>query len=81
MQRAGKLDQAIDPQLVARVVLVFVMGLMHMETLLPQLIGDAKWHDFVQDRVAALIGALDSETNAQSAKDGETNRSRTTKQK
>jgi AcrR family transcriptional regulator len=81
MQRAGMLDQASDPQSVARAVIVFVMGLMHMETLLPQLVGDAEWHDFVQERVAALIGALDLETSVQSAKDGESNRSRTTRLK
>ncbi|MBV8970390.1 MAG: TetR/AcrR family transcriptional regulator, partial [Verrucomicrobia bacterium] len=52
MQRAGKLDQSIDSQSLACVLMVFIMGLMHMETLLPQLIGDPKWHEFVQDRVA-----------------------------
>jgi hypothetical protein len=31
-----------------------------METLLPNLFGDAKWHDFVQDRAAALMGMPDS---------------------
>jgi AcrR family transcriptional regulator len=56
LQRAGNIDQTIDPQSLARVMIVFVMGLMHMETLLPQLVGDSEWHDFVQDRVAALIG-------------------------
>jgi hypothetical protein len=60
MQRAGKLDQAIDPESLACVIMVFVMGLMHMETLLPHLLGDAKWHDFVQDRAAALMGMPDS---------------------
>jgi AcrR family transcriptional regulator len=56
LQRAGKLDPTIDAQLLACAAMVFVMGLMHMETLLPQLVGDAKWHGFVQDRVAALMG-------------------------
>jgi AcrR family transcriptional regulator len=60
MQRAGKLDQTIDSQSLACVLMVFVMGLMHMETLLPQLVSDAKWQDFVQDRVAALMGMPDS---------------------
>jgi len=55
MQRAGKLAQAIDPESLACVIMVFVVELMHMETLLPHLVGDAKWHDFVQDRAAALI--------------------------
>ncbi|MGA8656805.1 MAG: hypothetical protein WB586_11720 [Chthoniobacterales bacterium] len=38
---AGKLDQTIDSESLACVMMVFVMGLMHMETLLPQLVGDA----------------------------------------
>ena len=36
--------------------MVFIMGLMHMETLLPHLVGDRKWHDFVQARVGTLMG-------------------------
>jgi AcrR family transcriptional regulator len=58
-QRAGELDPAADPGLVAQSVLVFIMGLMHLETLAPQLVGDARWHDFVRERVAVLIGAHD----------------------
>ena len=60
MQRAGKLAQAIDPESLACVIMVFVMELMHIETLLPHLVGDAKWHDFVPGRAAALIGMPDS---------------------
>ena len=56
LQRAGEVDPSLDSQLLACSVLVFVMGLMHMETLLPQLVGDSKWRDFVQHRAAALIG-------------------------
>lgn len=66
MQRAGKLDQTIDSESLACVIMVFVMGLMHMETLLPQLVGDAKWHDFVQDRAAALMGMPDSGSSRRS---------------
>ena len=40
--------------------MVFIMGLMHMETLLPQLVGDTKWQEFVQDRIGALMGMPDS---------------------
>ncbi|MBV9874082.1 MAG: TetR/AcrR family transcriptional regulator [Verrucomicrobia bacterium] len=65
MQRAGKLDQTIDAESLACVVMVFIMGLMHMETLLPQLVGDAKWGDLVQDRVAALMGMRDSGSGRQ----------------
>ncbi|HEY1940782.1 MAG TPA: helix-turn-helix domain-containing protein [Roseiarcus sp.] len=57
-QRAGELDPALDPELLASAVMTFIMGLMHMETLLPKLVGDSRWHDFVEGRVAALIGSL-----------------------
>jgi AcrR family transcriptional regulator len=56
-QKRGELDRSIDADLTARAVMVFVMGLMHMETLLPSQIGDPKWHDFVADRIGVLIGA------------------------
>ena len=55
-QQAGELDPLVDPQLLASAMMVFVMGLMHMETLLPKLVGDPKWRDFVQNRVATLMG-------------------------
>jgi AcrR family transcriptional regulator len=57
-QRAGELDPALEPELLASAVMVFIMGLMHMETLLPKLVGDPKWHDFVEGRIAALVGRL-----------------------
>jgi AcrR family transcriptional regulator len=56
-QAAGALDPKLDPGLLASAVFVFIMGLMHSETLTPQLIGDAAWRDFIRDRTAALIGA------------------------
>jgi len=55
-QRVGDLDPTVDPQLTASAVMVFIMGLMHMETLLPHLVDDPKWGSFVQARVAALMG-------------------------
>jgi hypothetical protein len=33
------------------------MGLMHLETLSPQLIGDPRWKTFIESRTAALLGA------------------------
>jgi TetR/AcrR family transcriptional regulator, repressor for uid operon len=57
-QRAGEIDPALEPELLASAAMVFIMGLMHMETLLPKLVGDPKWHDFVEDRIAALVGTL-----------------------
>jgi AcrR family transcriptional regulator len=55
-QQAGKLDGDVDPALLASAVMTFIMGLMHMESLLPHLVGDPKWHDFVQNRVTTLTG-------------------------
>jgi AcrR family transcriptional regulator len=55
-QKAGKLDPSVDAELLASAAMVFIMGLMHMETLLPQLVDDAKWRDFVQTRTATLMG-------------------------
>ncbi len=55
-QRAGKLDPNLDPEHTARVFCVFIMGLIHMDTLLPDLIGDASWREFVRERIAMLIG-------------------------
>jgi AcrR family transcriptional regulator len=57
-QRAGALESA-DSELLASAVMVFVMGLMHMETLLPHLVGDPKWRDFVEKRMDALLGTRD----------------------
>ena len=47
---------------VARAVIVFVMGLMHMETLLAHLVGDRKWHDFVGKPIGILLGTRDSKS-------------------
>jgi AcrR family transcriptional regulator len=55
-QREGKLDRKLNPDFAARLFCVFVMGLLHMDTLLPSLIGDQSWRDFVCERVATLIG-------------------------
>ena len=54
-QRAGALEPA-DSELLACAVMVFVMGLMHMETLLPHLVDDPNWRHFVEKRVDALLG-------------------------
>jgi len=56
-QNAGSIDPALDAALLSRAVTVMVMGLLHMETLLPELIDDRTWLAFLEDRVAALIGA------------------------
>jgi hypothetical protein len=33
------------------------MGLMHMETLVPRLVGNEAWADLVASRIALLLGA------------------------
>lgn len=55
-QRSGSLDPSVDAAMLARTVLVFILGLMHMETLVPELVGDAAWRDFIQKRTATLLG-------------------------
>lgn len=55
-QNAGKIDRGIDATQLARAAMVFILGLMHMETLLPQKIGDPEWENFVEARVAAMLG-------------------------
>jgi hypothetical protein len=37
--------------------MVFIMGLMHMETLAPQLIGNEEWADVVAGCIALLLRA------------------------
>jgi AcrR family transcriptional regulator len=55
-QRSGALGANADTGFVASAVMVFIMGLMHLETLDPKLVGDRRWEAFVRDHVAALIG-------------------------
>jgi AcrR family transcriptional regulator len=55
-QREGKLDRALNPAFVASAISVFIMGLTHMETLLPKLVGDTQWREFVRDRIARIMG-------------------------
>lgn len=37
--------------------MVFIMGLMHMETLVPQLVGSEEWADVVARCIALLLRA------------------------
>lgn len=55
-QRTGLFDPSLDADFTARLFSVFIMGLIHMETLLPDQVGDSAWRDFVEGRVAALLG-------------------------
>ena len=55
-QKAGKLDTTLNPDHAARVFCILIMGLIHMDTLLPDLVGDGSWREFIRQRAALLIG-------------------------
>jgi AcrR family transcriptional regulator len=54
-QAIGEVDATLDPQLTASAIMTLVMGLMHGETLTPQLVGDAAWRDYVESMVERLL--------------------------
>jgi AcrR family transcriptional regulator len=54
-QRSGVPVASADAEFVASAVMVFIMGLMHLETLNPKLIDDPRWEAFVRNCAAALI--------------------------
>ncbi len=56
-RRAGALPDGANAEYVAAGVLVLIMGLMHLETLSPHLIGDPGWEAFVKEHAAALLGS------------------------
>jgi hypothetical protein len=49
-------DSTRGREFTARALMVFLMGLHHMDTLHPQLVGDRAWREFVASHVAALLG-------------------------
>lgn len=49
-------DSTQGREFTARAVMVFLMGLHHMDTLHPQLVGDPAWREFVAAHVATLLG-------------------------
>jgi AcrR family transcriptional regulator len=55
-QQVRKLDTMRDPEFTSRALIVFLMGLNHMDTLHPHLVGDQAWRKFVASHVAALLG-------------------------
>jgi AcrR family transcriptional regulator len=59
MQLGGKIDPALDVDCLANAIIVFMMGLAHMETIAPHLVGNLRWHRFVENRVIALLGIRD----------------------
>jgi AcrR family transcriptional regulator len=56
MPEASTRGATPDPELTARALMVFLMGLNHMDTLHPQLVGDGAWREFVAAHVATLLG-------------------------
>ena len=64
-QRAGKIDPASDADFLANAVIVFMMGLAHMETIAPHLVGNLRWHRFIENRVIALLGIRDRNAAAE----------------
>ena len=54
-QAMGEIDAGIDPQLTAAAIMTLVMGLMHAETLTPQLVGDSAWQGFIEGIVERLL--------------------------
>jgi TetR/AcrR family acrAB operon transcriptional repressor len=54
-QARGEIDAGIDPRLTAAAIMSLIMGLMHAETLTPQLVGDAAWRAFIEASVEKLL--------------------------
>lgn len=54
-QQARPRDARWAPEFTARALTVFLMGLNHMDTLHPQLVGDRAWREFVAAHVAMLL--------------------------
>ena len=55
-QKSGTVDPNLDPDFAALFLQVTIMGLAHLDTLRPDLIGSRAWHDFILDRVSTLLG-------------------------
>lgn len=55
-RRDGTLNSTQDPDLSARLLMVLIAGLAHVDTLYPALPANPAWRDFVLQNVAALLG-------------------------
>jgi AcrR family transcriptional regulator len=55
-QQQGLVDPELDAAMSARFYGVLIMGLNHMDTLHPALVGDPEWRRFVAERVAVVLG-------------------------
>jgi len=54
-QNSGVFEKKLDPYFAAIFFQVMMMGLAHLDTLQPDLIGNQSWHDFIFDRVSAAL--------------------------
>jgi AcrR family transcriptional regulator len=54
-QQAQPRATTLASEFTARALMVFLMGLNHMDTLHPQLVGDRAWREFVAAHVAMLL--------------------------
>ena len=54
-KQARPRDALWAPEYTARALIVFLMGLNHMDTLHPQLVDDQAWREFVAAHVGALL--------------------------
>jgi AcrR family transcriptional regulator len=66
-QKSGKIDKTRDPLFTVRAVVVFIMGLSHLDTLFPKLIGDRSWRRFVEETMNNLLGLQDGDILKKSA--------------
>jgi AcrR family transcriptional regulator len=67
-QKSGKIDPARDPVFTVRGLVVFIMGLNHLDTLFPKLIGDRSWRRFVAETMDNLLGLNATETSKKSSR-------------
>jgi AcrR family transcriptional regulator len=55
-QQSAAFEKNLDPYFAAILVQVMIIGLSHLDTLQPDLIGNRSWHDFVLGRISAVLG-------------------------
>jgi hypothetical protein len=54
-KRAGLISEGLDAKHATSLLLVMIMGLAHIETLEPDLVGDRAWTRFVESSVHAVL--------------------------
>jgi len=52
----GAIVGAPDPDLAARLMIVILAGLAHLDSIFPALLSDERWRQFVLGEVARLLG-------------------------